>query len=165
VLQALSRRKKAGMTFIVSSLRHFSAAIKDSYQIGSALRNWTNGGFRNGTKNPAGAPSLYGANFQSISFSQQNYGYLDAAGTPNATLEAAFEFIDSRLGTFLDDLQAAGKLDSTLLLLGAKHGQGPINPATLVVSDPSTVVDGAGVPVAFFVGEDGGIVSPSPTVT
>lgn len=113
----------------------------------------------NGTKNPAGAPSLYGANFQSISSSQQKVGYLDGAGTPNTTLEQAFEFIDSRLGTFLDDLQDAGKLDSTLLLLGSKHGQGPIDPTTLVVSDPQTVIDGAGVPVAFFVGEDGGIVS------
>ncbi len=116
----------------------------------------------NGTKNPAGGPSLYAANFQSISSSQQKFGYLDAAGTPNKTLEAAFEFIDTRLEAFLDDLQKAGKLDSTLLLLGAKHGQGPIDPKTLVVSDPSTVVDGAGVPVAFFVGEDGGIVSSIP---
>lgn len=64
-----------------------------------------------------------------------------------------------RLETFLDDLQSADKLDSTLLLLGSKQGQGPVDPKTLVVSDPQTVVDGAGVPVAFFVGEDGGIVS------
>lgn len=116
----------------------------------------------NGTKNPNGGPSLYAANFQSISSSQQKTGYLDGAGTPNTTLEKAFEFIDSRLGTFLDDLKDAGKLDSTLLLLGSKHGQGPIDPKTLVVSDPQTVVDGAGVPVAFFVGEDGGIVSLPP---
>ncbi len=125
---------------------------------GSALRNWTNGNWVNGTKNPAGGPSIYGANFQAITFAQQNFGYLDGAGTPNASLEAAFEMADARLGTFLDDLQDAGKLDSTLLLLGSKQGQGPINPSTLVVSDPQTVVDGAGVPVAFFVGEDGGIV-------
>ena len=109
--------------------------------------------------NPAGGPSLYGANFQAITWAQQNVGYLDGAGTPNASLEAAFQRADERLGTFLEDLQKAGKLDSTLLLIGSKQGQGPIDPKTLVVSDPSTVVDGAGVPVAFFVGEDGGIVS------
>lgn len=47
-----------------------------------------------------------------------------------------------------------------MLLLGSKQGQGPIDPHTLVVSDPQTVIDGAGVPVVYFVGEDGGIVSP-----
>jgi hypothetical protein len=86
-------------------------------------------------------------------------GYLDGSGTPNASLEAAFEQADSRLGTFLDDLADANKLHSTLLLVGSKQGQGPINPNTLVVTDPQTVIDGAGVPVAYFVGEDGGIVS------
>ncbi|KAE8444637.1 hypothetical protein EG329_014385 [Mollisiaceae sp. DMI_Dod_QoI] len=65
---------------------------------------------------------------------------------------------DSRLGTFLGDLKTAGKLDTTLLFLGSKQGQGPIDPSTLVVTDPQTVVDGAGVPVDFFVGEDGGIM-------
>jgi hypothetical protein len=113
----------------------------------------------NGTKNPAGGPSIYGANFQAITWAQQNVGYLDGAGTPNASLEAAFEAADSRLGTFLDDLADANKLHSTLLLIGSKQGQGPIDPKTLVVTDPQTVIDGAGVPVAFFVGEDGGIVS------
>jgi hypothetical protein len=117
------------------------------------------GNFVNGTKNPAGGPSLYGANFQAITWAQQNVGYLDGSGTPNASLEAAFEMADSRLGTFLDDLADANKLHSTLLLIGSKQGQGPINPATLAVTDPQTVIDGAGVPVAYFVGEDGGIVS------
>jgi hypothetical protein len=32
--------------------------------MGSALRNWTLGNRVNGTRNPAGAPSLYSANFQ-----------------------------------------------------------------------------------------------------
>ncbi|KAK9327357.1 alkaline-phosphatase-like protein [Lipomyces starkeyi] len=124
----------------------------------SALKNWTDGNWANGTENPSGAPSLYGANFQAITFAQQNFGYLDGAGTPNATLEEAFVATDKRLGQFLKDLESAGKMNDTLLLLGSKQGQGPINPNTLVVTDPQTVIDGAGVPVAFFVGEDGGIM-------
>lgn len=55
-------------------------------------------------------------------------------------------------------LKTSGKLDTTLLLIGSKQGQGPINPKTEVVSDPQTVIDAAGVPIAFFNGEDGGIV-------
>lgn len=127
--------------------------------VGSALRNWTNGYWANGTRNPAGGPSLYGANFQAITWAQQNAGYLNASGAPNASLETALHTADARLGTFLKDLKAAGTLDSTLLLLGSKQGQGPIDPKTLKVSDPQTVIDGAGVPVTFFTGEDGGIVS------
>jgi hypothetical protein len=117
---------------------------------GSALRNWTQGNWVNGTKNPAGQPSIYGANFQAITFAQQNYGYLDGVGTPSPELAATFDVADSRLGTFLDDLANARVQHSTLVLIGSKQGQGPIDPKTLVVTDPQTVIDGAGVPVAFF---------------
>jgi len=126
------------------------------------LRNWTQGNWVNGTKNPAGQPSIYGANFQAITFAQQNYGYLDGVGTPSPELAAAFDAADSRLGTFLDDLANARVQHSTLVLIGSKQGQGPIDPKTLVVTDPQTVIDGANVPVAYFVGEDGGIVIDFP---
>jgi hypothetical protein len=127
--------------------------------IGSALRNWTQGNWVNGTKNPSGAPSLYGANFQTITWAQQNAGYLDAAGNnPNKSLASALHEADARLGAFLNFLKSSGKLDSTLVIIGSKQGQGPINPKTLKVSNPD-FMDGTGVPVAFFVGEDGGVVS------
>jgi Type I phosphodiesterase / nucleotide pyrophosphatase len=126
---------------------------------GSALRNWTNGNWANGTRNPSGPPSLYGANFQAITWAQQEAGYLDAYGSkPNVSLEDALQTADQRLGAFLNFLKSAGKLETTLVLIGSKQGQGPINPKTEIVSDPQTVIDGAGVPVTFFNGEDGGIV-------
>jgi len=125
----------------------------------SALRNWTNGNWANGTKNPAGAPSLYGSNFQTITWAQQKAGYLDANGnTPNKSLESALTEADARLGSFLNFLQSTGKLNSTLVLIGSKQGQGPINPKTLKVSNPDFGSDDTGVPVSFFVGEDGGVL-------
>jgi len=139
------------------SSRLYSLPYADS-STGSALRNWTNGNWINGTQNPLGAPALYGANFQAITWAQQNAGYLDAAGTPNETLASAFHTADQRLGAFVDFLRTSGKLDTTLLLIGSKQGQGPINPKTEVVSDPQTVLDAVGVPVTFFNGEDGGIM-------
>jgi arylsulfatase A-like enzyme len=66
---------------------------------------------------------------------------------------------DSRLGDFLNFLQSTGKLNSTLVMIGSKQGQGPINPKTLKVSNPDFMQDDTGVPVQFFVGEDGGVVS------
>ena len=126
---------------------------------GSALRNWTFGNFVNGTRNPAGGPSIYSANFQAITWAQQTAGYLNGQGTPNTTLATAFKTADERLGEFLSVLDEAKALDSTLLLVGSKQGQGPVNPKTLKVIDPNGVMAAAGVPVAFFNGEDGGIAS------
>jgi membrane-anchored protein YejM (alkaline phosphatase superfamily) len=134
--------------------------VYSNYCAGSALRNWTNGNWANGTKNPAGAPSLYGSNFQTITWAQQKAGYLDANGNnPNKSLESALTEADARLGSFLNFLQSTGKLNSTLVLIGSKQGQGPINPKTLKVSNPDFGSDDTGVPVSFFVGEDGGVVS------
>ena len=101
---------------------------------------------------------MFAANFQTITWAQQVSGYLNAAGTPNVTLARAFEFSDQRLGAFLSLLAKAGKLESTLVLVGSKQGQGPINPRALKVLNPNLVVKSAGVSVAFFNGEDGGIV-------
>jgi hypothetical protein len=155
------KHKKHGMIYIVCPFPRRLHQTRANQVIGSALRNWTQGNWVNGTKNPAGAPSLYGANFQTITWAQQNAGYLDAAGNnPNKSLASALHEADARLGAFLDFLKSSGKLDSTLVFIGSKQGQGPINPKTLVVSNPD-FMDGTGVPVAFFVGEDGGIVSYS----
>lgn len=131
-----------------------------NYLTGSALRNWTNGNWVNGTVNPSGAPSLYGANFQAITWAQQNAGYLNANGSlPNASLENALHTADTQLGSFINFLESTGKMNSTLLFVGSKQGQGPINPETEIVSNPDFMMDDTGVPVAYFVGEDGGIVS------
>ena len=123
------------------------------------MGNWVNG-----TKNPSGAPSLYGANFQAITWAQQNAGYLNANGSnPNASLENALQAADARLGQFLNFMQSSGKLNSTLILIGSKQGQGPIDPKKLKVSNPDFGPGDTGVPVSFFVGEDGGIVSSCPS--
>ena len=127
--------------------------------VGSALRNWTLGNFVNGTQNPAGGPSIYAANFQAITWAQQTAGYLDGQGTPNQTLAMAFKTADERLGAFLSVLEDARVLNSTLLIVSSKQGQGPVNPKALKVIDPTAVTTAAGVPVAFFNGEDGGIAS------
>ncbi|KAK1085679.1 hypothetical protein LTR48_004307 [Friedmanniomyces endolithicus] len=128
----------------------------------SALRNWTKGNFANGTTNPDGPPSMYGANFQAITWAQTNAGYLDALGAqPNKSLEMALQYADARLGTFLGDLKAAGQLDSTLLLVGSKQGQGPINAANeTFISDVhlTASVEAAGIKVAQTTADDGGIM-------
>jgi hypothetical protein len=80
-------------------------------------------------------PNLFGMNFQAVSVGQKllepgvgNGGYLDAAGTPSELLTGEIEFVDASIGKMVDELKDKGELDSTLIVITAKHGQGPIDP-------------------------------------
>jgi arylsulfatase A-like enzyme len=55
-------------------------------------------------------------------------GYLDAAGTPSDLLLGEIEFVDTSIGEMVNDLKETGRLESTLIVVTAKHGQGPIDP-------------------------------------
>jgi arylsulfatase A-like enzyme len=55
-------------------------------------------------------------------------GYLDAQGTPSPSLYQEFVFIDHSIGLMTTELKKQGLLDSTLIIVSAKHGQSPIDP-------------------------------------
>lgn len=80
-------------------------------------------------------PNLFGMNFQAVSVGQKliesgvgSGGYLDAAGTPSDLLLGEIEFVDTSIGQMVSELKETGRLDSTLIVITAKHGQGPIDP-------------------------------------
>jgi hypothetical protein len=80
-------------------------------------------------------PNLFGMNFQAVSVGQKliesgagTGGYLDAAGTPSELLIQEIQFVDASIGKMVDELKESGALDSTLIVITAKHGQGPIDP-------------------------------------
>jgi len=79
-------------------------------------------------------PTLFGMNFQAVSVSQKLIengvagGYLDAAGTPSDNLLGAIEFVDDSIGEMVSELRNRGLIDSTLVIITAKHGQSPIDP-------------------------------------
>ncbi len=80
-------------------------------------------------------PNLFGMNFQAVSVGQKliesgagTGGYLDAAGTPSELLIQEIQFVDASIGKMVDELKDTGALDSTLIVITAKHGQGPIDP-------------------------------------
>ena len=58
----------------------------------------------------------------------RNGGYLDAAGTPTATLLSEIEFADDAIGEMVNKLKDRGQYESTLIIVTAKHGQSPIDP-------------------------------------
>ncbi|MES2222544.1 MAG: alkaline phosphatase family protein [Acidobacteriota bacterium] len=80
-------------------------------------------------------PAVFGMNFQALSVGQKlieknvaTGGYLDAEGTPSPSLLGEIEFADASIGEMVSELKSRGLLDSTLIVLTAKHGQSPIDP-------------------------------------
>ena len=80
-------------------------------------------------------PNLFGMNFQAVSVGQKlieanvgTGGYLDASGTPSELLTQEIEFVDASIGKMVNDLKDTGRFDSTMIVITAKHGQGPIDP-------------------------------------
>ena len=121
-----------------------------------AILNEIDGKNHLGTKTTH-VPTIFGMNFQALSVGQKlieasnstTGGYLDAAGTPSAALLDEFKFVDASIAAFVSKLKAKGLYDSTLIVITAKHGQSPIDPARYVAqtrngTSPATVLAMAG---------------------
>jgi hypothetical protein len=85
----------------------------------------------------AGVPTLFGMNFQAVSVAQKlpKNGYLDALATPSEGLKQALAFVDTALGRMVVALKRQRLSDSTLIIVTAKHGQSPIDPAKRQIVD------------------------------
>jgi hypothetical protein len=101
-----------------------------------AVVNEANGLTHDGTRR-APTPALFGMNFQVVSVGQKliqssvgiTGGYLDNEGRPTPALLSEIQFADTSIGRMVDALSAHGLLDSTLIIISAKHGQSPIDSA------------------------------------
>ncbi len=94
-----------------------------------------------------GKPTILGMNFQAVSVGQKiasdndprpqpnlkgkRGGYLDASGTPSEVLAFGLDQTDASLGKIMKALKDEGIYDSTLVIISAKHGQGPIDPGKM----------------------------------
>jgi hypothetical protein len=115
-----------------------------------AILNWIDGKTHLGGGRMK-VPNIFGMNFQAVSVGQKliengvNGGYIDAAGTPTATLLNEFQFVDASIGSFVKELKKQGLYDSTLIVITAKHGQSPIDPSlyvrqTINGTSPATLI-------------------------
>ncbi len=99
----------------------------------NAVLNWIKGKDHLGKKNTK-TPTIFGMNFQAASVAQKliengvKGGYLDAAGTPSEAVLSNVQFVDDSIGEMVAELKHRGLMDSTLIVITAKHGQSPIDP-------------------------------------
>jgi len=105
-------------------------------------------GFDHTGTTAVGVPMLFGMNFQAVSVGQKldmttvggvRGGYLDAAGTPSDPLQAALEHTDASIGLMVAELASRSLLASTLVIVSAKHGNSPVDPASLSRVDPAGI--------------------------
>ena len=102
----------------------------------NAILNEINGKKHNGSGS-APVPEIFGMNFQAVSVGEKlieksltptvTGGYLDAQGVPTEALLKEIEFVDFSIGEMIAQLQKNNLMDSTLIVISAKHGQSPID--------------------------------------
>ena len=109
----------------------------------NAIVNEINGKNHNGTSK-APVPVILGMNFQAVSVGEKlvspaalppdrsdsnSGGYEDAQGTPRPLMTKEIVFVDAAIGQMVAALKHDGLLDSTAIIITAKHGQSPIDPS------------------------------------
>jgi hypothetical protein len=136
----------------------------------AAVLNEIDGKSSDGTQRRP-VPAIFGMNFQSVSVGEKlvnpvlscqlnpkpsscdaNYvagGYAPGSLAFTPQMEQAMAYVDGALGSMLKELQVKGLLESTEVIVSAKHGQSPIDPARLAkIGDPiSPLLTTAGVAV------------------
>ena len=116
----------------------------------------------------AAVPKLFGLNFQAVSVGQKLPksgpgdapdlvgGYTGPDAKPGNALGAQMDFVDGALGQLMAGLHDAKLEDTTLVIVSAKHGQSPIDPAGLrqVDDDPYAKIPG----YAFHIADDAALI-------
>jgi hypothetical protein len=95
-----------------------------------------------------GTPAIFGMNFQSVSTAEKlpvsegkPGGYLPDGTTPGPVLAGALDFIDRQVASFVAAIDARHLARSTAIVLSAKHGQSPQDPAALTRIPDGPIID------------------------
>jgi arylsulfatase A-like enzyme len=95
-----------------------------------------------------GTPAIFGMNFQTVSTAQKlprsdglTGGYLADGITPGPLLSRALDFINAEIGQMLTAVSRQHLDGSTTVILSAKHGQSPQDPAKLTRIPDGPILD------------------------
>ncbi|MFC5502995.1 alkaline phosphatase family protein [Lysinimonas soli] len=119
----------------------------DGYKV-QAVLNEIGGKDHSGTRSQA-VPGIFGMNFQSVSTAQKlptsdglTGGYLPGGTVPGPLLTKALDFVNASVGKMVSTITADGLAKSTTIILSAKHGQSPTDPAALTRIPDGPIIDG-----------------------
>jgi len=158
----------------VATTNSFSLTMAyDDMKVG-AIVNEIRGFDHTGTSY-VGTPAVFGMNFQAVSVGQKlkaeqvltapllTGGYVSTDGTlvPSDGLEATLDHTDQSIGAMVTALADQGLLGSTLIIVTAKHGNSPMDPATLVRVNPtviSTIVNTVAPGLALLSADTGPLI-------
>ena len=116
----------------------------DGFKVAAVL-NEIDGLDHSGTRH-VGTPAIFGMNFQTVSTAEKLptsdglAGGYTAAGTPGPLLSRALDYIDAQVGRLESRIAADGLAGSTTVILSAKHGQAPKDPASLRRVDDGAII-------------------------
>jgi hypothetical protein len=157
---------------------HINAATKqyDGYKV-QAILNEIDGLDHSG-RTHVGTPAIFGMNFQTVSVAEKirstpttligpeadgsfhtsapeagGYQRVNGQLVPGPVLSSALDFVDAQLGRFVSEIHKHGLAGSTTIIVTAKHGQSPIDPAELI-----TVKDG---PIISAINAAWAVTNPS----
>ena len=143
----------------------------DSYKVQAILNEIS--GYDHSGQHHVGTPAIFGMNFQTVSTAQKlptsdglTGGYLPGGTVPGPLLVRALNYINTEVGAIVSRIQSQGLAGSTAIIISAKHGQSPTDPATLARVPDSPIISainaawtaahpGAGDLVIFSTDDDG----------
>ena len=119
----------------------------DSYKVQAVLNEID--GYDHSRTNRVGTPAIFGMNFQTVSTAEKlptsdglTGGYLADGVTPGPLLASSLDYVNTQLGAFVTELRKEHLDHSTKIILSAKHGQSPTQPAALTRIPDGPLIDG-----------------------
>lgn len=118
----------------------------DGYKVKAVLNEID--GYDHSRTHKVGTPAIFGLNFQSVSTAQKlpasdglKGGYT-AKNVPGPLLAKNLDFVNAKIGALTSEIAKRHLADSTTIILSAKHGQSPTDPAALTRIDDGPLLDG-----------------------
>ncbi|MFJ9244819.1 alkaline phosphatase family protein [Streptomyces sp. NPDC101776] len=118
----------------------------DGYKVKAVLNEID--GYDHSRTHKVGTPAIFGLNFQSVSTAQKlpasdglTGGYT-AKNVPGPLLVKNLDFVNTEIGALTAEITKRHLAGSTTVILSAKHGQSPTDPAALTRIDDGPLVDG-----------------------
>lgn len=156
LVDASTAENPATLTFKTATKQVDTTEAYDDLKV-TAILNQINGKNAMGTARP-GVPALFGMNFQAVSVAQKDraVGGIATDGTPSEPMKHALSHTDASLGRIVAELKQQNLLNSTLVIVTAKHGQSPRLGESMLISNTliPDALKAAGVEVAHSIQDD-----------